>query len=300
MTSSESLLESLAEPYAPRRRRDILGLRNFVRVAPLGALGALLVVMMAVIAILAPWISPYPPGEITITERLQSPSMDHWMGTDNLGRDVLSRLMHGARLSLSVSLFAVAIGATAGSVIGLVSGFLGGKIDFLIQRVMDILQAFPLLVLALVIVSMLGASFQNIVAAIAIVLVPGYSRVARASTISVRQLPYVEAAQTIGASTPRLMGKHIVPNIMAPLLVLATASLGSAILVETSLSFLGLSASPTQPSLGGMLSVEGRAAFQDAPWLAIFPGLAISMVVLGFNLAGDGLRDAWDPALRNR
>lgn len=300
MTSSESLLESLAEPYAPRRRRDILGLRNFVRVAPLGALGALLVVMMAVIAILAPWISPYPPGEITITERLQSPSMDHWMGTDNLGRDVLSRLMHGARLSLSVSLFAVAIGATAGSAIGLVSGFLGGKIDFLIQRVMDILQAFPLLVLALVIVSMLGASFQNIVAAIAIVLVPGYSRVARASTISVRQLPYVEAAQTIGASTPRLMGKHIVPNIMAPLLVLATASLGSAILVETSLSFLGLSASPTQPSLGGMLSVEGRAAFQDAPWLAIFPGLAISMVVLGFNLAGDGLRDAWDPALRNR
>lgn len=300
MTSSESFLESLTEPYAPRRRRDILGLRNFVRVAPLGALGALLVVMMAVIAILAPWISPYPPGEITITERLQSPSMDHWMGTDNLGRDVLSRLMHGARLSLSVSLFAVAIGATAGSVIGLVSGFLGGKIDFLIQRVMDILQAFPLLVLALVIVSMLGASFQNIVAAIAIVLVPGYSRVARASTISVRQLPYVEAAQTIGASTPRLMGKHIVPNIMAPLLVLATASLGSAILVETSLSFLGLSASPTQPSLGGMLSVEGRAAFQDAPWLAIFPGLAISMVVLGFNLAGDGLRDAWDPALRNR
>lgn len=300
MTSSETLLESLSEPYVPRRRRDVLGLRNFVRVAPLGAIGALLVVMMAVMAALAPWISPYPPGEITITERLQAPSMDHWMGTDNLGRDVLSRLMHGARLSLSVSLFAVAIGATAGSLIGLVSGFLGGKIDFLVQRVMDILQAFPLLVLALVIVSMLGASFQNIVAAIAIVLVPGYSRVARASTISVRQLPYVEAAQTIGASTPRLMGKHIVPNIMAPLLVLATASLGSAILVETSLSFLGLSASPTQPSLGGMLSVEGRAAFQDAPWLAIFPGLAISIVVLGFNLAGDGLRDAWDPALRNR
>ena len=300
MTSSQTVLDVLSEQQLRPRKRDPLGLRNFVRTAPLGAIGAVLVIAMAAIAILAPWISPYSPSAITIGDRLMAPSSEHWMGTDNLGRDVLSRLMHGARLSLSVSFFAVAIGATAGSIIGLVSGFMGGKVDFLVQRVMDILQAFPLLVLALVIVSMLGASFQNIVAAIAIVLIPGYSRVSRAATISVRQLPYVEAAQTIGAWTPRIMARHIVPNIMAPLLVLATASLGSAILVETSLSFLGLSASPTQPSLGGMLSVEGRSAFQDAPWLAIFPGLAISLVVLGFNLAGDGLRDAWDPALRAR
>lgn len=282
------------------RRRDFLGLRTFVRIAPLGAIGALVIVFMGLVAILAPWIAPYSPTSIAILDRLEAPSLRHLMGTDNLGRDVLSRLMYGARLSLSVSFFAVLFGATAGSIIGLVSGYFGGRVDFVIQRVMDVLQAFPLLILALVIVSMLGASFQNIVSAIAIVIMPGYSRVARGATITVRRLPYIDAATTIGATTPRIMARHILPNIMAPLLVLATASLGSAILVETSLSFLGLSASPTAPSLGGMLSVEGRAAFQDAPWLAIFPGLAISLVVLGFNLAGDGLRDAWDPALKSR
>jgi peptide/nickel transport system permease protein len=299
MSQAAGVFDSSAIQLGYRRRR-FGGLVNFVRVSPLGAVGVLVVVLMTLMAVLAPWVAPYTPSEIAITERLQSPSAEHWMGTDNLGRDVLSRLMHGARLSLSVSLFAVAFGAIIGSTIGLISGYFGGRVDFVVQRVMDVLQAFPLLILALVIVSMLGASFQNIVSAIAIVLIPGYSRVARGATITVRRLPYIDAATTIGAPTPRIMIRHVIPNISAPLLVLATASLGSAILVETSLSFLGLSASPTAPSLGGMLSVEGRAAFQDAPWLAIFPGLAISLIVLGFNLAGDGLRDAWDPALKSR
>jgi peptide/nickel transport system permease protein len=265
---------------------------------PLGAASAALIVTLVLTAIFADVLAPYDPLEARPEIRLSRPSWDHPFGTDDIGRDVLSRVIHGARISLWVGLLAVGIGTAAGMVIGLVCGYCEGRVDLVFQRVMDAIQAIPGLVLALAIVSVLRPNTTNAMLAIAMVIIPGNSRIVRGAVLSAKQNRYVEAAQAIGCRHPRIIVRHILPNVTAPILVIASIWLGNAILIEASLSFLGVGTQPPTPSWGLMLSSTGRAFMEQAPWLAIFPGLAISLAVLGFNLFGDTLRDAWDPKLR--
>ena len=265
---------------------------------PLGAASAGLIVMIVLMAIFADVLSPYDPLATQPEIRLRAPSWEHPFGTDDIGRDVLSRVIHGARISLWVGLLAVGIGTAAGMVIGLVCGYCEGRVDLIFQRVMDAVQAIPGLVLALAIVSVLRPNTTNAMLAIAIVIIPGNSRIVRGAVMSAKQNRYVEAAQAIGCRHPRIILGHILPNVTAPILVIASIWLGNAILIEATLSFLGVGTQPPTPSWGLMLSSTGRAFMEQAPWLAIFPGLAISLAVLGFNLFGDTLRDAWDRKLR--
>jgi peptide/nickel transport system permease protein len=273
-------------------------LATALRRKPLGAASAGLIVMIVLMAIFADVLSPYDPLATQPEIRLAAPSWDHPFGTDDIGRDVLSRVIHGARISLWVGLLAVGIGTAAGMVIGLVCGYCEGRVDLVFQRVMDAIQAIPGLVLALAIVSVLRPNTTNAMLAIAIVIIPGNSRIVRGAVMSAKQNRYVEAAQAIGCRHPRIILSHILPNVTAPILVIASIWLGNAILIEATLSFLGVGTQPPTPSWGLMLSSTGRAFMEQAPWLAIFPGLAISLAVLGFNLFGDTLRDAWDPKLR--
>ena len=229
-----------------------------------------------------------------------APSRKHLLGTDDIGRDVFSRVIYGSRISLWVGLLAVGIGTLAGTIIGLVSGYWEGRLDMILQRVMDALMTLPGLILALAIVSVLKPSTTNAMLAIAVVIIPGNSRIVRGAVLSAKQNRFVEAAQAIGCRDLRIIGTHILPNVTAPILIIASIWLGNAILIEASLSYLGVGTQPPTPSWGLMLSSTGRAFMEQAPWLAIFPGLAISLAVFGFNLFGDTLRDAWDPKLRNR
>jgi ABC-type dipeptide/oligopeptide/nickel transport system permease subunit len=265
---------------------------------PLGAASAALIITLVLTAIFADVLAPYDPLAAQPEIRLARPSWEHLFGTDDIGRDVLSRVIHGARISLWVGLLAVGIGTAAGMVIGLVCGYCEGRVDLVFQRVMDAIQAIPGLVLALAIVSVLRPNTTNAMLAIAMVIIPGNSRIVRGAVLSAKQNRYVEAAQAIGCRHPRIIMRHILPNVTAPILVIASIWLGNAILIEASLSFLGVGTQPPTPSWGLMLSSTGRAFMEQAPWLAIFPGLAISLAVLGFNLFGDTLRDAWDPRLR--
>jgi peptide/nickel transport system permease protein len=271
-----------------------------LRRKPLGALSAAVLTTLVLTAVLADVLAPFDPVETHPEIRLQAPSRAHPFGTDDIGRDVLSRVIHGSRISLWVGLLAVGIGTLAGMIIGLLCGYCEGRLDLILQRVMDALQAIPGLVLALAIVSVLKPSTTNAMLAIAVVIIPGNSRIVRGAVLSTKQNRYVEAAQAIGCRHPRIIVGHILPNVTAPILVIASIWLGNAILIEATLSFLGLGTQPPTPSWGLMLSSTGRAFMEQAPWLAIFPGLAISLAVLGFNLFGDTLRDAWDPKLRNR
>lgn len=276
----------------------LASLWTFARRKPLGAAGLLLILLLTLMAIFAPLIATHDPEATIVRERLQPPSIAHILGTDGLGRDVFSRVVYGAQASLYVGLVAVGLGTIIGSFFGLLSGYFGGKFDFTLQRVMDMLMAFPMIVLALAILSALGASLLNVILALSVVLTPSANRVVRASVLSVRENQYVEAARAIGCGHGRILLVHILPNVAAPIIVLASITLGLAILVEASLSFLGLGPPPPTPTWGGMLSVEGRRFFERAWWLAVFPGLAISLAVLSFNLFGDALRDLWDPRLR--
>jgi len=269
-----------------------------IRRKPLGAASAVLIAAIVVTAIFADVLAPYDPLEARPEIRLARPSADHPFGTDDIGRDVLSRVIHGARISLWVGLLAVGIGTIAGMVIGLVCGYWEGRIDLMLQRLMDALMAIPGLVLALAVVSVLRPNTTNAMVAIAIVIIPGNARIVRGAVLSAKQNRYVEAAQAMGCRHLRILARHILPNVTAPILIIASIWLGNAILIEASLSFLGLGTQPPTPSWGLMLSSTGRAFMEQAPWLAIFPGLAISLAVLGFNLFGDTLRDAWDPRLR--
>jgi peptide/nickel transport system permease protein len=264
----------------------------------LGTVGLTIMLLFVWTAIFADLICRFDPLTVDSAHRLAPPSLLHWMGTDSFGRDVWSRIVHGARISLAVGIGSTALGSSIGVMIGLASGYLSGWVDLLFQRVTDILQALPLLVLALVMTAALGPSLPNVILAIAIPLIPTVARVVRANTLALRELPFVEAAKSIGMSETRIALRHVLPNTIAPLIVLATAQLGSTILTEASLSFLGLGIPEPYPSWGRMLSESAAEYVRVAPWLVIFPGLAISLAVFGTNLFGDALRDILDPRQR--
>jgi peptide/nickel transport system permease protein len=270
----------------------------FMRRYPLGAIGALIMILFLATAFFADAITTYDPFTTNARASLAPPGDRHLLGADFMGRDVFSRIVYGARISLMVSVGATALGCLIGVAIGLMSGFFGGWFDLLVQRLMDIMQSLPLLVMALVMAASLGPSLPNTIIAIAIPLVPSVARVIRSNTLSLREMPFVEAARAIGMSETRIAIQHVLPNTLAPLIVLATAQLGSAILVESALAFLGLGVPEPHPSWGRMLSESAAEYVRTAPWLVIFPGIAISAVVFGTNLFGDALRDLLDPRQR--
>ncbi len=271
----------------------------YARRYPLGAIGAVIVVIFVLSAIFADVIAPHDPLKTLARASLQSPDAEFVMGADMMGRDVFSRIIHGARISLGVGVGSILLGGFFGVIIGLMSGYLMGWFDLIMQRLIDIMQALPLLVLALVMAASLGPSLQNTIIAISIPLVPNIARVVRSSTLSLREMPFVEAARAAGMSELRVAMRHVLPNTLAPLIVLFTAQLGGAILVEASLSFLGLGVPEPHPSWGRMLSESAAEYVRVAPWLVIFPGLAISLAVFGTNLFGDALRDILDPRQRS-
>jgi peptide/nickel transport system permease protein len=271
---------------------------KFVRTKPLGAAGAFVIVGMMAVAILAEALAPYDPYLGNYDLQFARPSTEHWFGTDEFGRDVLSRIMYGARIALFVGFTASFAGCTLGGLLGVISAYAGGKVDLLLERLMDMLLAFPQLILALAIAAILGPAVQNVVVAIAIPIIPRAARVVRAAALSVKENVYVEAVQAIGASQSRVVLQHIVPNVAAPYIIMLTAQLGAAILAEAALSYLGLGTAEPTPSWGLMLSGSAPSYAEKAPWIALFPGIAISLGVFGFNLFGDSLRDALDPKLR--
>jgi len=264
----------------------------------LGTIGLAIMTLFVFAALSADLICRYDPLTVDSAHALARPSAQHWMGTDSFGRDVWARIVHGARISLAVGIGSTALGGSIGVVVGLTSGYLSGWVDLVFQRVTDVLQALPLLVLALVMTAALGPSLPNVIIAIAIPLIPTVSRVIRANTLALRELPFVEAAKWIGMSEMRIALRHVLPNTLAPLIVLGTAQLGSTILTEASLSFLGLGIPEPYPSWGRMLSESAAEYVRVAPWLVIFPGIAISLAVFGTNLFGDALRDILDPRQR--
>ncbi|MCB1509556.1 MAG: ABC transporter permease [Hyphomicrobiaceae bacterium] len=270
----------------------------YIRQYPLGAVGALVVVLFVGVAVFADFITTVDPTRTNSASSLARPGALHWLGADFMGRDMWSRIAYGARISLIVGIGSAFIGSIIGVVIGLATGYIGGWFDLLMQRLIDIMQALPLLVMALLMAASLGPSLINTVIAIAIPLIPQTARVIRANTLALREMPFVEASKAVGMSEWRIAVQHILPNTLAPLIVLGTAKLGSAILTEASLSFLGLGIPEPHPSWGRMLSESAAEYVQKAPWLVVFPGLAISLAVFGTNLLGDAVRDILDPRQR--
>ncbi len=290
----------MSEPAASGKRR--MTWRTLLRPVLRNRLvlfGAGMVLLLAVLAVFAGVVAPYDPTEMRVMEALQGPSAAHWFGTDRFGRDVLSRTIYGSRIALGVALSSMGMALLAGSVLGLMAGFLGGWPDLCIGRVMDVLFSFPTLVLAVAISAMLGPGLNNAVVAITVVYAPLFCRVARGPVIAEREREHVAAAIALGAGSGRVIARHILPNILGPVVVQASVALAFAILTEASLSYVGLGTQPPDPSWGTMLN-EGRTYLETAPWMSIFPGLAIMLAVLGFNLLGDGLRDILDPKLRGR
>jgi peptide/nickel transport system permease protein len=270
---------------------------RLLRRHPLGLLGLVILLIVALAAVTAPLTAPYDPQDTGFT-LLEGPSWAHPFGTDRVGRDVLSRVMYGAQMSLLVGVASVALGTVVGSAIGLLSGYLSGWSDTVIQRVIDVLMAFPYLVLALFIVAVFGKGTGILIVVIAIAIVPGVTRVVRGSVLSERERDYVIAARALGSSDLRVMFRHILPNVLSPIIVIGTTLLAGAVLAEAALSFLGLGIPPPTPSWGADLSGEARTYFELAPWMAIFPGVALSLTVLGFNFLGDAVRDILDPRMR--
>ncbi len=287
------------EPASPSRlRRAGVGAARIWRKWPLGVISGGALLVLVVIAILAPIVAPFDPVEFNRSDRLLSPNGTYLLGTDASGRDQLSRLIHGARISLYVGITPILVSAAIGTILGMSSAYVGGAVDAIIQRLSDALMAIPALVIALTLVALLGPSANNVVIAIAVVTTPAINRVVRGTTLQILQEPYVEAAISLGASNLRMVARHILPNIIAPVIIVGASLVGLAILAEAGLSFLGLGIPPPQPTWGNMLGGDNRNFFEIAPWLAIFPGLAITLTVLAFNLLGDTIRDVLDPRAR--
>lgn len=261
---------------------------------PLAVTGLFLVVFLVGVAVLAPWLAPYDPTHQDLFSRLQPPSAAHWLGTDDLGRDVLSRLVVGSRISLSVGLVAVGISVTAGVIVGLAGGYFGGRLDAFLMRSVDIFLSVPTIFLILAVLAFLGPSIYNVMAVIGLTSWPGLARLVRGETLSVRERDYIHAVRIAGLSTPRILFVHILPNVLSPVIVSATLGVAGAVLVESGLSFLGLGVQPPTPSWGHVLST-GRDYLHIAWWLTLYPGLMIFVTVLSFNLLGEGLRDVLDP-----
>jgi peptide/nickel transport system permease protein len=269
-----------------------------IRRKPLGAVGGLLIAALVLTAVLAPVLAPHDPIKIQSNNRLKPPSLTHLLGTDDFGRDILSRVIFGARISMLLGLGAVAISTLLASIVGIVSGYYGGRIDTVLQRCIDTMMAFPALVVLLTIMAMLGQGLGNVILALGIGATAGNARIIRSAVLAVRENQYVEVARATGCRDWQIIARHILPNIAAPIMVVATLGLGVAILAESSLSFLGFGVPPPTPSWGAMLSGSGRTYMLQAPWMAVFPGIAISLAVFGFNMLGDALRDVFDPKLR--
>ncbi len=265
---------------------------------PLGALGLFMVLLVVVVALTAPLAARHDPNDQDYTVRLQAPSLSHPLGTDEFGRDLWARVAYGSRISLQVSILAVLAGTTLGLALGTVSGYFGGGVDSLLQRLVEVMMSLPGILLALALVAVLGSGVDKVIIALSIMYLPWTLRVVRASVLSVKRNVYIDAARSIGAGPIRIMVRHVIPNVTAPYLILASSLLGNAILTEASLSFLGLGVPPPVPSWGRMLADSVAQHARSAPWMVVFPGMAITWLVLGFNLVGDALRDAWDPRLR--
>ncbi|SDI51388.1 ABC transporter permease [Alteribacillus bidgolensis] len=260
--------------------------------------GGFLILFFVVVSIIGPFFTPFDPSEQNHVNKLAGPSAEHWFGTDHHGRDIFSRIIHGMSITLYIGFFSVLIGAVIGVLFGIVSGYFGGKMDAIIMRIMDVLLAFPGILLALGIVSVLGGSLNNVIISVGIFSVPAFARIVRGSTLSVRKLEYIDAVRALGASHFRIIFRHVLPNVMSPIIVQATLRMATAVLTASGLSFLGLGAQPPTPEWGAMLS-DGRNYMWDAGHVAFFPGIAIVVVVLAFNIFGDGLRDALDPKMKS-
>jgi len=269
-----------------------------MRRKPLGVVGGLLILVLVTTALLAPVLVPHDPIRMKSAERLQAPSLNHPLGTDDFGRDILSRVIYGARVSMLLGLGAVAISTLAAAIIGILSGYYGGRTDAVLQRCIDTLMAFPGFVVLLTIMAMLGQGLGSVVLALGIGGTAGSARIIRSAVLAIRANQYLEVARATGCRDWRIITRHVLPNIAAPIMVVVTLGLGVAVLAESSLSFLGLGVPPPTPSWGAMLSGSGRTYMIQAPWMAVFPGIAISLAVFGFNMLGDALRDLLDPKLR--
>ncbi|HEX9328121.1 MAG TPA: ABC transporter permease [Reyranella sp.] len=289
-----------ADELPDANRSPLRAARQFIRRQPLGTLGLVIVLIMFAAGACAGWIAPYDPEANDFTAMMQAPSWEHLLGTDQLGRDIFSRLVFGARTALLVGFSAAIVGGIIGLVLGVTSAYFGGWFDLVFQRVLDVLMAFPLIILALAVVAVFGTGVVNVIIAITVPLVPRCGRVVRASALAVREVPYVDAARALGFSHTRIVLRHMVPNVVAPFLILLSAFVGQAILAEASLSYLGLGVQEPVPAWGLMLQGGAEEYATTAPWIAVFPGLAIVLTVLGISLFGDALRDAIDPKFRDR
>ena len=298
MAVTKETLDALAARKP--RARWLQASLDFCVQRPLGAIGAVIIIAMTLIAVFAQWLAPYDALATDYGAMLAAPNAKHWLGTDAYGRDVLSRVIFGSQTALIVGLGASFIGATLGALLGVASAYFGGRFDLLMERVNDVLISFPLIILALAVVAILGTGIFNVIIAIAIPTIPRCARVVRSSALAVREMPYVDAARAAGFTDARIVLRHMLPNVMAPYLIMLTAFLGQAILLEASLSFLGLGVQEPVAAWGLMLRGAAIEFAEAAPWMAIFPGLAISLAVFAFNLFGDSLRDALDPRLRTQ
>jgi len=291
---ADALADQLILGRAPSRPSMLTAIRR----QRLALTGLIIIILFTIVALFGRYVAPHGPTEQFSKHILEAPSSAFPLGTDEFGRDILTRMLYGARVSFTVGFASVLLAGSVGVVLGLIAGYLGGWVDNLLVLLMDVIWAFPAVLLAIVFVTALGNSLENAMLAIALVYMPTFMRVVRGATLAVRETAYVEAALSTGVATPRILARHIFPNITAPLIVHASLNFAGAVLAEASLSFLGLGNKPPNPSWGSMVS-SSYGFLQKAPWAAIFPGVAIALVVLGFNLLGDGLRDALDPRLRN-
>jgi peptide/nickel transport system permease protein len=284
----------------PKKSSFMKGVTRFIKKNPLGAFGGLIVFLMVLMALFAEVIATHDPELNDFAAMMVGPSAEHFFGTDQFGRDIFSRIVYGARTALFVGFVASVIGASIGLVLGVSSAFFGGVIDLVFQRILDVLMAFPLIIMALALVAIFGTGVDKVIIAITIPFIPKCARVVRSSALAIREIPYVDAARACGFSNARIILRHMLPNVMAPFLIMLTSFLGQAILLEASLSYLGLGVQEPTPAWGLMLQGGAEEYAESAPWIAIFPGLAISLAVFGFNLFGDAIRDTLDPRLRSQ